>query len=207
MSNNSGAIAPQKWSKTVDDKEMDVFNPDPSLFSVDRIAYVLARINRFAGHWVFPVSVARHSLEVAKRLRRGGYDVETQLQGLFHDASEAFTTDIPSPLKRLLYVLPGDKPYHGGDSFVGYHEFEEGLLRRIFAALEIEYPLRPEVHTADKRLTEQESSWIRHGASKRSLYRGLSIDPNVVTLAFQQRARGLFEERACNGNAPNGPGV
>jgi hypothetical protein len=69
-----------KWCRTTDGKEINLFDPDLALFTVDRIANALARINRFAGHWERPVSVARHSIFVAELLRAAGHDVETRLQ-------------------------------------------------------------------------------------------------------------------------------
>ena len=178
-----------KWCRTVDGKEIDLFDPDPSLFTVDRIANALARINRFAGNWERAVSVARHSMRVARRLQSDGCDIEIQLQGLFHDAAEAFTTDIPSPLKKLLYV---SEP--GGDGFCSYHMFEDVLLSQIFGALKIEWPLRLEVEEADKMLTENEKAWV---AGKGCiLYYGLSTDPDVIAETFKRRAEELFNERA-----------
>lgn len=182
MSNN-------KWCKTVDGKEINLFDPDPSLFTVDRIANVLARINRFAGAWERAVSVARHSMRVAERLRFGGCDIETQLQGLFHDAAEAFTTDIPSPLKRLLLISSPS-----GAESMGYYEFEAVLLGRIFVTLEIEWPLRRGTEKADKALTEHEKPWV--AGKDCDLYRGLSTDPNVVAEAFKIRAEKMFADRA-----------
>ena len=188
MSNNH-------WCATHDGKEINLFDLDLALVTVDRIAQALARINRFAGHWVFPISVARHSIRVAELLRRDGCDTETQLQGLFHDASEVFTTDIPSPLKRLLFIETSTL-----GTCVAYSEFEDRLLQRIFIALEIAWPMRPEIHTTDKSLTNQECSWVR--GKDHDLYRGRSTDLDVVALAFRQHATALFNERACANGLP-----
>lgn len=177
-----------KWCKTVDSKEINLFDPDPALFTVERIANSLARINRFAGHWERPVSVARHSIRVAKLLRDAGHDTEMQLQGLFHDAAEAFTTDIPSPLKRRLSIeLPSG-------CFVKYCNFEDMLSRHIFKALEIEWPLRPEVHRFDRCLTEEECKWVR--GEDDDLYYGLSLDPYVGALAFRHQAVRMLAARS-----------
>jgi hypothetical protein len=146
------------WCRGVDGKEINLFDPDPSLFTVDRIANALARITRFAGHWRNPISVARHSIRVADLLRDAGHDVDTRLQGLFHDAAEAFTTDIPSPLKRLLSVRVPTTHTQGPLSF---EVFEDDMLCQIFARLEIEWPPRPEVDAVDKQLTEQECDWVK----------------------------------------------
>jgi hypothetical protein len=130
--------------------------------------------------------VARHSVFVAELLRAEGRDVETQLQGLFHDAAEAFTTDIPSPLKRLLYVQTV------GDRFIPYREFDDALSHRIFDALEIEWPLQRVVHEMDVWVTGREKAWV---AGKSDMYRGATTDPAVVAGVFKLRAEELFRER------------
>jgi hypothetical protein len=192
------SMSDRVWCKTVDGKEVNLFDPDPALFMVERIANALARINRFAGHWEQPVSVARHSMRVAKLLRDAGHDTETQLQGLFHDAAEAFTTDIPSPLKKLLSVNVPRSLYFSS-AMVGrrwplsFEMFEEELLRRIFNRLEIVWPLRREVEKADKLLTERECSWVR--GEDTVLYRNVSIDPEVVAYLFKHAANELFNAR------------
>ncbi len=191
MSNN-------KWCTTVDGKEINLFDPDPSIFTVDRIANALARINRFAGHWHNPVSVARHSMRVADLLRSGGHDTETQLQGLFHDAAEAFTTDIPSPLKKLLFVGTLKSPL----ALPGFYEFEDVLLGHIFDRLEIERRLRPEVHIVDKQLTELECDWVKvedagNMPESSCLYSPRSTtNPHVVAVAFKYKANELFAARS-----------
>lgn len=203
MSNgNHNTTTSSAWCKTADGQEINLFDLDASLFTVGRIAHALARINRFAGHWVLPVSVARHSIHVANQLCRSGYDIETQLQGLFHDAAEAFTTDIPSPLKRLLYVRPPREQCREGDGLTTYGMFEEGVLRQIFNALEIEYPVRSEVHAVDKCTTIQEFGWVWGGDTK--LYGSRSTDPDVVAVSFKSLADTLFDERAHANDIPTG---
>ncbi len=191
-------MSSNKWCTTVDGKEINLFDPDPFLFTVDRIANALARINRFAGCWHNPVSVARHSMRVADLLRGGGHDTETQLQGLFHDAAEAFTTDIPSPLKKLLFVGTLKSPL----ALSGFYEFEDVLLGHIFDRLEIECPLRPEVHIVDKQLTELECDWVKvedagNMPESSCLYSPRSTtNPSVVAIAFKYKANELFAVRS-----------
>ena len=178
-----------KWCTTVDGKEINLFDPDPSIFTVDRIANALARINRFAGCWVQPVSVARHSIRVAEQLCADGRDIEIQLQGLFHDAAEAFTTDIPSPFKKLLSIETPTREF-----CLDYYKFEDVLLSYVFKRLKIEHPLRPEVHEMDKLQTEREKGWV--AGTDRSLYAGASTDPDVIATVFKLCAEELFAARS-----------
>jgi hypothetical protein len=69
----------------------EVFVPD-----VESIAFALAHINRFTGH-AGAYSVAQHSVLVAQQL-----PPELKLAGLLHDATEAYLTDLSSPLKAML---------------------------------------------------------------------------------------------------------
>lgn len=58
---------------------------------IEDIAHALALCNRFAGHTIAPISVAQHSVYVAK--------LSGSLQGLLHDASEAYLGDVTKWLK------------------------------------------------------------------------------------------------------------
>ncbi len=70
---------------------------------VDVLAFALARIVRWRGQTLRPVSVARHSLVVAATVLAAGGARRLVLAGLLHDAAEAIVGDVPSPTKRLLH--------------------------------------------------------------------------------------------------------
>lgn len=59
----------------------------------------LQRINRFNGHGNIVWTVAQHSLLVQRILKDQGEQLEVQLAGLLHDASEAYINDVIRPLK------------------------------------------------------------------------------------------------------------
>lgn len=59
------------------------------------IGHALAMLNRWNGHTSHPWSVAQHSIVVASIV-----EPEHTLWALLHDASEAYLTDLPRPLKR-----------------------------------------------------------------------------------------------------------
>jgi hypothetical protein len=66
-------------------------------YLVSDMAHNLAQINRYTGAGNFPYSVAEHSVLVSRLMETvtGGDPVE----GLFHDASEAYLNDLSSPVK------------------------------------------------------------------------------------------------------------
>lgn len=67
--------------------------------TIEEIAHSLAQINRFTGHCRRPYSVAEHSLLVASIAAHEGASPSAQLGALMHDAHEAFTGDVSSPVK------------------------------------------------------------------------------------------------------------
>lgn len=91
------------WAQTHSGVAFDYLNPTPQMVKDADVAQSLAFTNRYNGHTVIPVSVAQHSLIVVQLLREKGVTSRTTLlQGLVHDAPEAYTGDCISPLKALL---------------------------------------------------------------------------------------------------------
>ena len=82
---------------TFSGKFLDYLNPDPEQIDIEDIAIALSREARFCGHTKKFYSVAQHSVFVSKLL-----PPIFSLEGLLHDASEAYCKDLPTPLKNLL---------------------------------------------------------------------------------------------------------
>jgi 5'-deoxynucleotidase YfbR-like HD superfamily hydrolase len=63
---------------------------------------------RFTGHTISIISysVAQHSTFVASRVAQFTDDKQVILKALLHDASEIYTSDIPSPVKKLPGFYP-----------------------------------------------------------------------------------------------------
>ena len=116
--------------ETVSGKLVNIEHPDPASICIDDIAWGLSRLPRFCGHTitVIPFSVAQHSIFVADEVERlinaGTSNIVTEteywnvlsvmqsarndliLKALLHDAAEAYTGDLPSPVKRLPTLSP-----------------------------------------------------------------------------------------------------
>jgi hypothetical protein len=74
---------------------------------IEDIAHSLSQMCRYTGHTRQYYSVAEHSVRVSLLVR-----AVDAAWGLLHDASEAYLTDIPSPLKRL----PEFAPYRAAEA-------------------------------------------------------------------------------------------
>jgi hypothetical protein len=125
--------------------------PDPSLIDIRDIAFHLSNINRYAGAAKLRVNVASHSLDVARLLASQGAPLPTQLIGLLHDAHEAFTGDISTPVKRWL------SEWVGADHIARLQDKLDGL---IFARFGVAHAVSSEsmdaVSMADTRVTAAE---------------------------------------------------
>lgn len=95
-------------------KEKDIYLED--------IAHALSLICRGNGHIKYFYSVAQHSLNCAKEAQRRGYSKHVILSCLFHDASEAYMSDLITPIKKQMKE---------------YQIIENQLLETIFQAFHI----------------------------------------------------------------------
>ena len=102
-------------------------DPRSSEVDIHDIAQSLAMTPRYRGHTVRFYSVAEHSVLVSRAV-----PPEYALWGLLHDAAEAYTADIPSPLKRSIAewptierVTPSGRAIVNGRTFYP-HGYERG---------------------------------------------------------------------------------
>lgn len=110
------------WIQTFTGKQFWPLDPRPEDFDVQDIAHALANLCRFGGHSLVFYSVAQHSCHVAN-LCPDGYELE----GLMHDAAEAYLVDVPRPIK------------HGG-GFERYLEIEQEIERALALRFSLSYP-------------------------------------------------------------------
>lgn len=96
-------------------KEDDIYLED--------IAHALSLLCRGNGHIKYFYSVAQHSLNCAKEAQNRGYSKNVVLSCLFHDASEAYMSDLITPIKKQMNE---------------YQIIEDQLLEKIFQAFHIQ---------------------------------------------------------------------
>lgn len=112
---------------------VDFTNPQADQIAVIDICHGLARHPRFSGHTLHfapAYTVAEHSVRCSWIA-----PPEFALHALLHDAAEAYTGDIPTPLKRLLQPTIG--------------AIEDRLLAVIFNRFGLPPGIPPEVEHAD----------------------------------------------------------
>lgn len=83
-------------------RSVDLLNMDERTISSADIGHALALLNRFVGHSREPISIAQHSVYVSLLVDGTG----CELQGLLHDASEAYLGDVSKWLKHTPTMAP-----------------------------------------------------------------------------------------------------
>ena len=116
----------------------DPFNPRMDRIRIEDIAHALSMLCRFNGHCRRFYSVAEHSVLVAERCR-----VDLQLDGLLHDAVEAYLGDLPRPIKR---------------AFPEFLKAERRLQAEIYRKFNLSLEMPDEVRIADDEMLRIELS-------------------------------------------------
>lgn len=126
----------------VTDSKGKVFYPQAATeFDIEDIAHSLSMAPRFGGKTTEFYSVAQHSVLVSYLMQFE--KLGDPLEGLLHDASEAYLMDLPTPYKTMIPQ---------------YFEFEEDLLRRIRKYFLLPPEKSPGCHQADKLAMMMEAS-------------------------------------------------
>ena len=118
---NNGLVA------TNSGRLVSLIHPRVEQIHLADIAHHLSFINRWIGASEIPVSVASHSLFVANLVAKT--NPGAGLNGLMHDAAEAYTGDISRPLRKIL-----------GSSI---SDIEHNLNRVIYEKFDLIYPMSP----------------------------------------------------------------
>jgi hypothetical protein len=98
--NSDNTTSRGDWLQTRTGRKVFPLDLRPEDVVIEDIAHALSLQCRFAGHTRGLYSVGQHSLHVAEYLCDLGESAQVVLWGLLHDASEAYLSDIPRPLKR-----------------------------------------------------------------------------------------------------------
>lgn len=163
------------WIPTIRHRKFDLLNPSPDDVDIEDIAASLSVEPRFTGRWG-AYSVAQHSFLVS-------YHCRNALAGLLHDASEAYTGDVPSPLKAAMHELGFD--------------FNNQIVRKIDAAVAAAFGLNPadfqapDLKAADFKILATEKRDLLPAATppwRKSLPKPLSRRVGIWTAQYARTA-------------------
>ena len=129
------------WLLTATGAQFDLRHIDPGHISPLDIAHHLAQINRFTGACMRPMSVAEHSLLVLAIVETTlpAADPAILLAALMHDAHEAYTSDLGTPMKNVV-----------GDAWrMEENRIQRAVLQR-FNLVDASASARKLIHWADR---------------------------------------------------------
>ena len=85
-------------------RQVDPFNLQPEDVNIVDIAHSLSQQNRYGGHTFKPYSVGFHCIMMERTIKNNN-NLDINLDALMHDASEAYITDIPKPIKKRIPMI------------------------------------------------------------------------------------------------------
>jgi len=126
---------------TASGKHFDLLDPKPEQVDHSDIFASISKLCRFTGHCNETYTVGQHSLLVMSLVPE-----EFQLEALLHDAAEAYTGDVGTPMKVAL-----------GPAFRAIEHRIEAVIREKYGLPE---ELSPEVKHADTVALGLEKRWL-----------------------------------------------
>lgn len=136
------------WIQTYTTKKFWPLSPRVEDVCIEDIAHSLSLQTRFNGHCRTFYSIAQHSVLAARELLKATKDRTIAMQGLLHDASEAYICDLPRPIKSYI---------------TNYKELEEQLMQCIAVKFNLNYPFHELVKKIDTVLLATEARDLMDG--------------------------------------------
>lgn len=161
---------------TYSGRHYDFLDPRPDDINVIDVAHGLANAGRFAGHTKSFYPIAQHCVI-------GSYIVPKAFafEFLMHDAHEAYTTDIPAPLKALL------------PDYQAIEDRSAGALRATFG---LPLTTSPEVKHADiVMLATERRDLMPSDSTPWPILQGVEPLPKKIYTWSPARAKAAFLQR------------
>lgn len=162
------------WMQTYTGRAVYPMDLRPDDICIEDIAHSLSMQCRYNGHCGRFYSVAEHSVLIARWLRAKHSDA-VALEGLLHDATEAYLADVPRPVKPFLH---------------GYKEAEQRAWAVIAERYDVPVDMSPAVHDADNRILHDERQQNMARSEKDWELGGVRLG---VTLQFWEPAHAKAE--------------
>lgn len=157
----------------------DYDRPHESNIQIEDIAGALSKVCRFSGHIHQFYSVAQHAINASRIVSE-----EFAFDALMHDTAEAFTNDLPTPLKFAVPI---------------FKELEVRIESAMGKRFGFAYPLPDAVKLADAQMLALEKVKLKRDFSEWTVLEGIETDhiAHLVDLSpmTPSRAERLFLER------------
>lgn len=171
--------ANEQWIGLLSGAQMNYNRPEDSDVTLDDLASALSNICRFSGHLPTFYSVAQHLVNCSRIV-----PVEFAFDALMHDTAEAFTNDLPTPLKWSVPI---------------FKELETKIESAMANKFGFNYPYAPEVKLADTQMLMLEKKYVKKDYRDWPNYRNVEFEHlvDLVDLKPWQpcRAKREFLER------------
>lgn len=153
--------------------------PEESNVTIEDIASAVSNVCRFSGHLPRFYSVAQHLVNASRIV-----PPEFAFTALMHDTAEAFTNDLPTPLKFALPI---------------FKELEVKIESAMAEKFGFEYPYPAEVKLADTQMLLLEKNYVKEDSNEWEYYNDVEFEhlKDLVDLDSWQprRAKREFLER------------
>jgi len=171
--------------QTYTGKKFEFVNTDPESINILDIAMHLSKTCRFNGACTRFYSVGEHSILVSRVV-----PPELALQGLMHDAAEAYTPDVQADFKKLLFETSHD-----------VREIFVAIETAVAAAFNLPWPPDPRVKEVDQRMCATEKQQLMAPATfdwqplpePYSNVAVIGADPPTIATDFLDRFNQLWE--------------
>lgn len=168
-----------QWIGLLSGGQFNYNKPEESDVTLDDLASALSNICRFAGHLPAFYSVAQHLVNTSRIV-----PAELAFDALMHDTAEAFTNDLPTPLKWSLPI---------------FKELEVKIESAMANKFGFNFPYHPDVKLADTQMLLLEKKYVKKDDSFWPHYQGYEYEHlvDLVDLKPWQpcRAKREFLER------------
>lgn len=169
------------WITTYSGGRYFPLDPRPEEILIEDIAHALSLLCRFNGHIQHFYSVGEHCYHISKAV-----PFEYALQGLLHDGEEAYTSDIPRPLKHQIELAQ-------------FREVGNLNQKVLFKKYGVDYPEYEIVKEMDARIIANESHVLFNTPQKWCLLEPIENieiqcwSPQIAEKRFLERFHELYE--------------
>lgn len=167
------------WISLLSGATFNYNKPEESNVTIDDIASAVSNICRFSGHLPRFYSVAQHLVNTSRIV-----PPEHAFTALMHDTAEAFTNDLPTPLKWAFPI---------------FKELETNIEAAMSAKFGFQFPYPKLIKEADTNMLILEKLYVKEDTSVWPNYEGIEVDHLVPLVSLEswqpRRAKREFLER------------